>query len=96
MKEGHREKLMLAGLFLALIAWGLQILDDWPVLVAHLTTTNWIVIALVHPPVLWFLIDLYAKTPKGTPARLHFLGATGLVIMSWSMNYSLMGKIGGH
>jgi hypothetical protein len=51
MKEGQREKLMLAGLFLVLISWGLQILDDWPVLVAHLTPTNWIVIALVHPAV---------------------------------------------
>ena len=91
-----KEKLMLTAVCMVLIPWGLEIVSVWPVLVAHLTPTNWIVIALVHPPVLWFLIGLYAKTPEGTPARLHFLGATGLVIMSWTMNYSLMGKIGGH
>jgi hypothetical protein len=96
MKEGQREKLMLAGLCGVLISWGLQILDDWPVLVARLTTTNWIVIALDHPAVLGALIGLYANTPKGTPARSQVLAVTALVIMSWSINYSLMGKIGGH
>jgi len=96
MKEAQREKWILVSLFLVLIAWGLQILDDWPVLVAHLTTTNWIVIALVHPAVLSALISVYANTPKGTPARLDVLAATVSVIMSWSMNYSLMEKIAGH
>jgi hypothetical protein len=53
-------------------------------------------LVLIQLAVLLALISAYANAPKGTSARLEALLATVLVIISWSMNLSLMGKIGGH
>jgi hypothetical protein len=91
-----REKWTSAAFFLVLIAWGVEISQVWPVLVAHLTPNNWIMIALIHLAVLLALIAAYGKAPKGTPARSDVLLITVFVIISWAMNLSLMGKIGGH
>ena len=43
-----REKVMWIGLGLVVISLGLEILDVWPILVAHLSTANWITAALIH------------------------------------------------
>jgi len=67
-----REKLAWGALCLVLIGWGLVILGAWPVLSTHLTTGNWIVIALLHAAVLLGLAGLYANTHKSTPSRSRF------------------------
>ena len=90
-----REKWSVAALCLVLIAWGLQLFHVWPVLVAHLSPSNWIMIALIQPAALLALIGVYARVPKDTAVRWEVVLATVLVIMSWSMNLSLVGKIGG-
>jgi hypothetical protein len=89
------EKLSWAGLCLVLIALGMKIVDVWPVLVANLTTSNWIVSALMYAAVLLSLSGLYLKVANGKPARSDVLVITVFMILSWSMNLSLMGKIGG-
>jgi len=89
------EKLGWALLCLALLSWGVEIFDKWRLLVAHLTPASWITLALMHPVVLLWLIIVYTGTPKGTPARLKVLPAAAFVIISWSMDLSLIsGKVG--
>jgi hypothetical protein len=90
------EKLSLASLFLVLISWGWEISDNWSLLVAHITSSNWIILVLVHVGVFLVLVGAYAKAPKGTPARLQIVLATVLVIISWSADLSLIGKVGCH
>ncbi len=90
------EKLSLASLCLVLISWGWEISDNWSPLVAHLTSSNWIILVLVYVGVLLVLVGAYAKAPKGTPARLQVVVATVLVIISWSAHLSLIGKVGCH
>lgn len=90
-----REKLVWGGLFLVLISWGLELFAVWSVLTAHLTWSNWMMIVLIHPAVLLTLIGAYFNTPKGTTARVQVLTAAVFVIISWSQNFALMGKIGG-
>jgi hypothetical protein len=70
------EKLSLASLCLVLISWGWEISDNWSLLVAHLTSSNWIILVLVHVGVLLMLVGAYAGVPKGTPARLQVVVAT--------------------
>jgi hypothetical protein len=84
-----------AALCLALLAWGVEIFDKWSLLVAQLTPVTWITLGLMHPAVLLSLIAVYVETSKGRPARLKVLMATAFVIMCWSMDLSLIGKIGG-
>jgi hypothetical protein len=91
-----REKLSLVSLCLVLIAWGLEFFEHWSVLVAHLTPSNWMMIALFHSAVLLSLIGVYARAPKGTPARWQALQVAVVVIITWAADFSLMGKIGGH
>lgn len=90
-----KEKVGLVALFLALLSWGIEIFDNWPLLVAHLNPANWIMIVLIHLVVVFSLISVYAKAPKGTPLRWEILLATAFVIISWSMNLYLTGKIAG-
>ena len=90
-----REKLGLAAVCAMLISLGLALYDVWPVLVAHLTLINGMMIALVELVCLACLISLYAKAPKGTRVRTERLFITAFVIMTWSMSFVLMGKIGG-
>jgi Gram-negative bacterial TonB protein C-terminal len=89
-----REKLILAFLSLSLIPWGLEILDKWSLLVAHLNLIDWVVIPLIHLVALIALISLFVEAPKGTPARLRGLFPIIFVLMSWSMDLSLIGKFG--
>ena len=89
-----REKVMWIGLGLVVISLGLEILDVWPILVAHLSTANWITAALIHLAPLIILIEAYRNAPKGARAQVQVLLATVFVIMSWSYDFSLMGKIG--
>jgi hypothetical protein len=74
---------------------GLEIYNVRPILAAHLTRNNWIMLALIHSAVLLSLMGVYANTPKGTRLGGQTLLATVLVLISWSMNLSLIGKIGG-
>lgn len=90
------EKLCLASLCLVLISWGWEISNNWSLLVAHLTSSNWIVLVLVSIGVPLVLVGAYSKTPKGSPARLQVVVATVLVIISWSAYLSLIGKVGCH
>jgi Gram-negative bacterial TonB protein C-terminal len=87
-----REKLLLAFLSLSLIPWGLEIFDKWSLLVAHLNLIDWILIPLIHLVALIALISLFVVAPKGTPARLRALFSIIFVLMSWSMELSLIGK----
>jgi len=91
-----REKGSWAALCLVLIGFGLAVIGVWPVLVAHLTTSNWIMLAIIYPAVLFSLSGLYARVPKDTPARSEVLLAAVVMITNWSINLFLMGKIGGH
>ena len=90
------EKLSLASICLVLISWGWEISDNWSLLVAHITSSNWMILVLVHVGVLLMLVGTYAKAPKGTPVRLQIVLATVLVIISWSADSSLIGKVGCH
>ena len=90
-----KEKVGLVALFLALLSWGIEIFDNWPLLVAHLNPTNWIMIVLIHPVVVFSLISVYAKASKGTALRWEILLAAAFAIISWSMNLYLTGKIAG-
>lgn len=90
------EKLSMASLCLILISWGWEISDNWSLLVAHITSTNWIILVLVHVGVFLMLVCAYAKAPKGTSARLQIVLAIVLVIISWSAGLSLIGKVGCH
>jgi hypothetical protein len=90
------EKLSLVSLCLVLISWGWEISDNWPLLVAHITRSTWIILVLVPVGVFLMLAGAYAKAPKGTPARLQIVLATVLVIISWSADLSLIGKVGCH
>jgi hypothetical protein len=90
------EKGSLASICLVLISWGWEISDNWSLLVAHITSSSWIVLVIVHVGVLLMLVGAYAKAPEGTPARLTVVQATVLVIISWSADLSLIGKVGGH
>jgi hypothetical protein len=89
------EKVGLASVALALMSWGVEIFDKWS-LIARLTLAGWIALALMHTAVLILMIVVYAETPKGAPARFRVLLATAFAIISWTMNLSLIGKIGGH
>jgi len=89
-----REKVGLAALCLVIVSWGLEIFDTWPLLVAHLTRGNWIALALMHAATLLLLIGVYAQAVKGTRTRREALLATIFAIISWSMDFSLIGKIG--
>jgi hypothetical protein len=91
-----QEKLSLASLCLVLIGWGSGISDSWPVLVAHLATSNWITLVLVHVGVLLMSMTAYAKAPKGTTARVLVVLATASMVASWSMYLSLIAKISSH
>ncbi|HZW97081.1 MAG TPA: hypothetical protein VFF64_29315 [Candidatus Eremiobacteraceae bacterium] len=91
-----REKLMWCAFCLVFVAWGLELFAVWSVLAAHLNRSNWIMIVLIHPAALLALIAAYANAPTGTPARAQALLATVIVIISWSQDFYLMGKIGAH
>jgi hypothetical protein len=101
-KEGAKssmnwgEKLSWVGLCLVLISLGMAIINVWPVLVAHLTTSDLIVTAVTYASVLLSLSGLYLTVAKGKPARADVRVVIVFMILSWSMSLSLMGKIGGH
>jgi len=87
---------MFAGLCLVFIAWGMEIPNVWPVLVAHASSVCLLGLALTHSGCL-LMIALYDKSAaKGTPARRDLLFSGLLVILTWSQDFVLMGKIGGH
>ena len=90
------EKLSLASICLVLISWGWEISDNWSLLVAHIKSSNWIILVIVHVGVFLMLVGAYAKAPKGTPARLQVVLATVLVIICWAAHLSLIGKVGCH
>jgi Gram-negative bacterial TonB protein C-terminal len=87
-----REKLGVAFLSLSLIPWGLEIFDNWSLLVAHLNLRDWIMIVLAHLTALVALVSLFAEAPKGPPARLTALFP--IVVLSWAVDLSLIGKFG--
>ncbi len=87
-----QEKWILGSLCLVLISWGVEIFDKWPVLVAHLTPISWIMIAMIHVAALLGLIGVYRNVPEGTPLRWQVLLTAVIVIISWSMYLSLLGR----
>jgi len=48
----------------------------------------------MHAATLLLLIGVYAQAVKGTRTRREALLATIFAIISWSMDFSLIGKIG--
>jgi uncharacterized protein YhhL (DUF1145 family) len=90
-----REKLVWFGLCLVLVSWGLELFSVWPVLAAHLNRANWAMLVLIHPAALLSLMGAYANAPQGTKARGQVLLAAVIVIISWSQDFALMGKIAG-
>jgi hypothetical protein len=91
---GWRERLAWVAVCLELIPLGLTIFGAWPVLAAHLTTNNWIVLALMHLVVLFGLGSLLIDLRKNAQSRVLALVVTMTVIMSWAYSFRLMEKIG--
>jgi hypothetical protein len=91
-----QEKWVMGSLCLVLISWGVEIFDKWSVLVAHLTPTNWLMIAIIHVAILLGLIGVYGNVPEGAPARWQVLLTAVIVIISWSMYLSLLGRFVSH
>ena len=91
-----REKLIWVALGLVLISWGLELFSVWPVLAEHLNRLNWAMLVLIHPAGLLALMSAYSNAPQGSKGRGPVLLAALIVIISWSQDFALMGKIAGH
>ena len=89
-----REKLLWGGVGLVVISWGLEIFNVWPILLAHLSRSNWITVALIYPAALVSIMAAYKSAPQRANVRGQILLATVLVLISWSATFSLIGKVG--
>jgi len=89
-----QKKLIWVALALVLISWGVVLFDVWSVLTAHLDKNNWMTLALIYPGASLALIGAYRGTLQGTRVGGQVLLAIVLVILSWSVAFALMGKIG--
>jgi hypothetical protein len=53
-------------------------------------------IAIIHVAILLGLIGVYGNVPEGAPARWQVLLTAVIVIISWSMYLSLLGRFVSH
>jgi hypothetical protein len=91
---GWREKLLWGGVGLVVISWGLEIFNVWPLLLARLSWSNWLTVALIYPAALVSMVGAYKSAPQRANLRGQILLATVFVLISWSATFSLIGKVG--
>ncbi len=89
------ESFMFGAVALLLIAYGLQVADVWPILIAHLTIISWAALALVHLGAILTVASIYMKTRKAHSfQQLEILSLTAMMLITWSVDFGLIAKIG--